>query len=76
MVKSKTPARYVCSVCGRPCNPKSKSTARQVVGWVTPRQAGGANHIRYQRNTGHYAHRACLSETEEPAKELQGELFK
>lgn len=67
--------RYLCMYCHDECDPTAKGTARQVMGWVTPRDAGGANHIRFQNPTGAYAHVSCLEEDQIPVQALQQGMF-
>ena len=64
----------LCAVCGKAANPESPSTARKVIGWITPRQSGGANHIRYQQPQADHAHLACLAELKTPAQAFQDEF--
>lgn len=66
---------YTCQQCGEKLSPESKTTARRVEGWVAPRAGGGANHIRYQKNTGEYCHLACLDELHQAVKLNQESLF-
>lgn len=66
---------YRCEVCGEEVSPRAKAVATRVVGWVTPRTKGGANHIRNQQATGEYAHLACLDEMTDPGHGDQSTLF-
>ncbi len=68
-------ARVICVICGNGANPDHRSCAKEVIGWVSPRQSGGANHIRYQEPTGRHAHVACLGEEKQPVKAKQQEMF-
>jgi hypothetical protein len=63
-----------CEVCQLPVNSKAKGVAQKVTGWVSPRSGGGANHIRFQKGTGEWAHVACLEEKAHPALN-QASLF-
>lgn len=39
---------------------KRPGIARLVEGWIIPRNAGGANHIRYKKERWVYAHVSCV----------------
>lgn len=68
-------AMVTCVLCGDPVATGSKNSAQRVEGWVSPRQGGGANHIRYQTKTSDWAHVACLAEQEDPVHANQDSMF-
>lgn len=66
---------YQCVECGGALKPGGKSVAQRVTGWIAPRSAGGANHIRHQQRYPEFAHVACLEELHLSAKGNQEGLF-
>lgn len=73
--KTRPEIRYQCEQCGEEVHPNSKSVAQRVVGWIVPRSAGGANHIRHQERMPAFAHVACLAELHDEAQGTQEGLF-
>jgi hypothetical protein len=49
-----------CVFCGRPVAPRAEDTYREQQGWSVNRSAGGANQLSLRRETGRYAHGACI----------------
>jgi hypothetical protein len=51
-----------CEGCGKPIDFRyPRRMAREMKGWVVPRDQGGANHLRKAVPTGRYAHVDCLT---------------
>ena len=67
--------RVICCLCGEGLNPALTSNSRRVYGWVSPRQSGGANHIKFQTKQKEWAHNTCLEEKYHPATAAQQQLF-
>ncbi len=64
-----------CHMCGETVNTEYSNAAQEVIGWVSPRKDGGANHIKHKKPTARWAHNACLEEVENPVSARQGGLF-
>jgi len=52
--------RTTCVECGEVIMTDAKTTAERVEGWVTPRDGGGPNHVRFIKRLGVFAHKACV----------------
>lgn len=68
--------KVTCDVCGLDGWNTDDNFAHEVKGWIAPRKGGGANHIRNQKKTGKYRHKACLDEEGDVIdKAVQDSLF-
>jgi hypothetical protein len=51
----------VCAFCGKPCNPHAVGAFVEQSGWSVNRgPRGGSNQLNLRRETGCYAHGACI----------------
>jgi len=64
-----------CEFCGKPLSTTTSSSSQRVMGWVSPRNKGGANHIRFKKRQKEWAHNVCLEEAYHPATAAQQQLF-
>jgi hypothetical protein len=50
----------ICAFCGKPCNPHAVGVYVEQSGWSVTRTAGGSNQLSLRKETGRYAHGACI----------------
>jgi hypothetical protein len=50
----------VCALCGKPCNSHAVGVYVEQTGWSINRTAGGSNQLSLRKETGRYAHGACI----------------
>jgi hypothetical protein len=49
-----------CTFCGKPLHPRAVDVFAEQTGWSVNRTAGGSNQLSLRRETGRYAHGACI----------------
>jgi hypothetical protein len=49
-----------CALCGKPVAPRAEDTFLEQSGWSHNRSAGGSNQLSLRKETGRYAHGACI----------------
>lgn len=55
------PTIYSCAICNVEIpNPNAIGVDREVLGWVEARKDGGANAVKFSKNTGRFAHKPCI----------------